>query len=160
VDDNIWEIQELYKNEEQEKELVKERVEGEEVILIKPYEVSELMSSSKSSFIDNEVNNLIKYIKFIHSLTQTRMFWPPPHYQLLKSREEQNPEFWKEIATVLVKNKHNTETSWNGYPIAIYQGEPPHEPYFIAINNWGQVIIGSNKKVVTIYVVEELKVLI
>jgi len=37
VDDNIWEIQELYKNEEQEKESNKGRVEDEEVILIKPY---------------------------------------------------------------------------------------------------------------------------
>jgi len=64
----------LYKNEEQEKELVKERVEDEEVILIKPYEILESTSSSKSSFIDNEVDNLIKYMKFIHSLIQTRMF--------------------------------------------------------------------------------------
>jgi len=56
MDDNIQEIQELYKNEEQKKKLVKERVKDEEVILIKPYEVLESMSSSKSSFIDNKVN--------------------------------------------------------------------------------------------------------
>ena len=37
VDDNIWEIQELYKNEEQEKESNEGRVEDKEVILIKPY---------------------------------------------------------------------------------------------------------------------------
>ena len=53
MDDNIQEIQELYKNKEQEKELVKGRVEDEEVILIKLYKVSELTSSSTSSFIDN-----------------------------------------------------------------------------------------------------------
>jgi len=93
VDDNIWEIQELYKNKEQEKESIKERVENEKVILIKPYEVSESTSLSTSSFINNEVNNLIKYIKFICSPTQTRMFWPFPHYQSLKSRGEQDPKF-------------------------------------------------------------------
>jgi len=111
MNDNIREIQKLYKNEEQEKELVKERVEDEKVVLIKPYEVLELTSSSTLSFIDDEVDNLIKYMKFIHSPTQTRLFRPPPHYQSLKSRGEQDPEFWKEIVTVLVKNKHNTKTS-------------------------------------------------
>jgi len=160
VDNNIQEIQELYKNKEQEKESNKGRVEDKEVILIRLYEVLELTSSSKSSFIDNEVDNLIKYMKFICSLTQTRLFQPPLHYQSLKSRGEQDSEFWKEIATALVKNKHNTEISWNDYPIAIYQGGPPHELYFIAINNRGQVIIGPNKKMVAIYVVGELEVLI
>ena len=111
VDNNIWEIQELYKNEEQEKESNKERVEDEEVILIKPYKILESMTLSKSNFINNEVNNLIKYMKFIHSPTQTRMFQLFPYYQSLKSRREQDSKFWKEIATVLVKNKYNTEIS-------------------------------------------------
>jgi len=101
----------LYKNKEQEKESVKGRVEDEEVILIKLYKISELTSSSSSSFIDNEVDNPIKYMKFIHSLTQTRMFQLPTYYQSLKSRGEQDPKFWKEIATALVKNKYNTEIS-------------------------------------------------
>ena len=42
----------------------------------------------------------------------------------------------------------------------MYQEEPLHELYFIAIDNRGQVIIGSNKKIVAIYVVKELKMLI
>jgi len=79
---------------------------------------------------------------------------------LLKSREEQNPEFWKEIVTVLVENKYNTETSQNGYSITMYQGEPPYEPYFITINNRRQVITSSNKKTVATYIVGELKVLV
>jgi len=37
---------------------------------------------------------------------------------------------------------------------------PPHEPYFIAINNREQVIIGPSKKIVATHVVGELKVLI
>ena len=65
----------------------------------------------KSSFINNEVENLIKYMKFIQSPTQTRIFQPPPHYQSLKSRGEQNPKFWKEVAIALVEEKYNVETS-------------------------------------------------
>jgi len=58
-------------------------VEDEEVILIKPYEVLESTSTKSSSFIDEEVNNLLKYMKFIKSPTQTRIFQSPPHYQAL-----------------------------------------------------------------------------
>jgi len=65
VDNNIKEIQELYKNMEQKKESREGRVEDKEVILIKLYEVSSSSSTTKLSFIDDEVNNLIKYIKFI-----------------------------------------------------------------------------------------------
>jgi len=83
----------LYKNEEQEKESEKGRVENEEVILIKPYKILESTSSSKSSFIDDKVDNLIKYIKFIHSPIQTRLFQLLPYYQSLKFREEQDLKF-------------------------------------------------------------------
>ena len=65
VDDNIWEIQELYIDEKMKNE--EEKVEDEEVILIKPYEVSTTISSSSSqtSFIMDEVENLLKYMKFM-----------------------------------------------------------------------------------------------
>ena len=56
--------------------------------------------------------------------------------------------------TTLVDNKHNTETSQNSYPITIFQEGLPHKPYFIAIDNQGQVIIGPNKKMVATYVSE------
>ena len=122
VDDNIQEIQNLYKNEEQRRESNKGGVvEDEEVILIKLYEVSgSVLSTTKLSFIDNEVDNLIKYIKFIQSPMQMRLFWLSPHYQLLQSRGEQDSDFWKEVTMALVDNKHNTETSRNGYPITIF----------------------------------------
>ena len=68
VDKNIQEIQELYMNEEQQKK-EKGRIEEEEVILIKPYKISSLMFSSSLSFANKEVDNLLKYIKFIKSLT-------------------------------------------------------------------------------------------
>ena len=62
VDKHIQEIQDLYKENEDKKE---ERVEDEEIILIKPYKIDKLTSTTKSSFIDDEVKNLIKYMKFI-----------------------------------------------------------------------------------------------
>ena len=59
-----------------------------------------------------------------------------------------------------VDKKHNTETARNGYPIIMFQGGPPYELYFIAINNREQVIIGPSKKTVATYMVGELEVLI
>ena len=82
MDENIQEIQDLYIDEEQQGK-GKGKVEEEEVILIKPYKVSESISTRSSSFIDKEINNLIKYIKFVKSPTQTRIFQLPPHYQSL-----------------------------------------------------------------------------
>jgi len=64
------------------------------------------------------------------------------------------------VVTVLVEEKYNTKTSKNEYLITIFQGGPPYKLFFIAIDNQGQVIIGSNKKTVTTYVVGELEILI
>jgi len=71
VDENIQEIQEIYKENEDKKE---GKVEDKEIIIIKPYEIDESTLMTKSSFINNEVENLIKYMKFIRSPTQTRIF--------------------------------------------------------------------------------------
>jgi len=93
VDNNIQEIQGLYIEEE------KGVVENEEVILVRPYEVSSTTSSSSgTSFIMDEVENLLKYMKFVETPSQTRIFRPPPYYQSLKFRGEQDPIFWKEVA--------------------------------------------------------------
>ena len=72
--ENIQEIQELYMDKEREKE--EEKVEDEEVILIKPYKVSTATTSStlQTSFITKEVENLSKYMKFVQAPTQTRIF--------------------------------------------------------------------------------------
>ena len=66
MNDNIWEIQELFKEEEIKKE--EGRIEDEEVILVKSYKISQfrsLTSSSTTSFIMDEVDNLLKYMKFV-----------------------------------------------------------------------------------------------
>ena len=79
VDDNIWEIQELYKEKEPKKK--KGTIEDKEIILIKPYKVSELTSSAiKLNFINDEVENLLKYMKFIQTPTQIRIFRLLPYY--------------------------------------------------------------------------------
>ena len=80
--------------------------------------------------------------------------------QSLKFRDEQDPVFWKEVVMVFMDKKHNMETARNGYQIHIFQEGPPYEPYFIAINNREQVIIGPSKKIVAMHVVGELEVLI
>jgi len=75
VDNNIQEIQDLYKKEEVKRK--EGRIENEEVILVKPYEISETTSTSSSvqtSFITDEVENLTKYMKFVQAPTQTRIF--------------------------------------------------------------------------------------
>ena len=56
--------------------------------------------------------------------------------------------------------KRNTDTARNGCQIPIYQGDSPHEPYFVAIDNKDQVIIGPSKKIVATHVVGELEVLV
>ena len=158
MDSNIKEIQELYMEEERKED--KGTIKDEEVILVQPYEVSTTTSFSTTSFITDEVENLAKYMKFIKTPSQTRIFRPPPYYQSLKSRGEQDPEFWKEVAMAFVDKKKNTDTSRNGCQIPMYQGGPPHEPYFIAIDNKDQVIIGPSKKIVATHVVGELEVLV
>jgi len=78
VDMNIKEIQELYMTEERKED--KGMIENKEVILVQPYEVSATTSSSMTSFITDEIDNLAKYMKFVKTPTQTRIFRPPPYY--------------------------------------------------------------------------------
>ena len=70
VNDNIKEIQELYMNKEmKEKQGI---MENEKVILVQPYEISSMTtSSSRTSFITNKIENLTKYMKFVKTPMQT-----------------------------------------------------------------------------------------
>ena len=76
IEENIQEIQELYIDEEIQN---KGKIE-EEVILIKLYETSESIKTKSSSFVDEEIENLMKYMKFVKTPTQTRIFRQPPYY--------------------------------------------------------------------------------
>ena len=130
------------------------------MILVKPYEVSTTTSSASTSFITDKVEHLLRHMKFVRTPTQTRLFKPPPYYQSLRSRGENDPIFWKEVATTFLKTKYNTDMARNGHQIYMFQGGPPHKPYFIAIDNKDQVIIGPSKKIVATHMVGELEVLV
>ena len=160
IDKNIKEIQELYRNKDLKRR--QGTIQDKEVVLFKLYEITKFMISKtmETSFIQKEIKNLEQYIKFIQAPTKIKIFQPPPHYTLLHSRGEQDPDFWKDIATAFVDKKHNTKTTRNGYPIMLYQGGPSHKLYFIAIDNYGRAIIGPNKKLVVIHIVGELEVLV
>ena len=124
MDNNIQEIQELYVEEEKKEE--KGEVKSKEVILVRPYKVSSTTSlSSRTIFITNEVENLLKYTKFVKAPSHTRIFRPLLYYQSLKSRGEQDLTFWSEVATAFLEKKHNTDTSRNGYQIPMFQEGPP-----------------------------------
>ena len=59
MDNNIQEIQELYSNERQKKELEGGKVEDKEVILIRLYKVStDISKTTVLSFIYKEIKNL------------------------------------------------------------------------------------------------------
>jgi len=120
VEDKIKEIQELYTNKEINQ--AQGTIENEEVILVQPYQVESTTtsSSSSSSFISDKIANLKKYMKFVKTPSQTRIFWPPPYYQSLKSRGEQDPSFWKEVATAFLDKKKNTDIARNGCQIPMY----------------------------------------
>ena len=73
MNNNIKEIQELYMEEEKREE--KGTVENEEVIFVCPYKVSSTtLLSSTTSFITNEIENLVKYMKFVKTPAQIRIF--------------------------------------------------------------------------------------
>jgi len=64
------------------------------------------------------------------------------------------------VAKAFLEKKYNMDTARNGYQIHMFQGGPLYKPYFIAIDNRKQVIIGPGKKIVVIHVVGELEVLV
>ena len=59
-----------------------------------------------------------------------------------------------------LESKYNTDMARNGRQIHMFQGGPSHEPYFIAMDNKDQIIIGPSKKIVAMHVVGELEVLV
>ena len=161
MDKNIKEIQELYKNKggKQWRDEKWKGIQDKEVLLYKPYKISTQSSLTQPTFIQDELNNLEKHMKFFHSLAKTKTFSPPSYYKLIWPKEEQDIQFWKELAVIFMKQRHNTETSWNEFPISMYQGGLSHKSYFIAVNIKEQAIIGPNKKIVVTYIIGELVLL-
>ena len=82
----------MYRDKEIKKEFKGKGIQDEEVLLFKPYKKS-TKSNTKSSFIQNEVNNLEKHMKFIQSLMRTRIFRLPSHYKSVWAKDKQASQF-------------------------------------------------------------------
>jgi len=79
--------------------------------LYKLYNLSSKSSSPKNSeptFVQDKVNNLEKYMKFLQALVKTTIFYQLPYYKSLQLNEEKNEQYWKEVAIKFLKQKHNT----------------------------------------------------
>ena len=61
------------------------------------------------------------------------LFYLLPYYKALQPQEEQNKQYWNEIAIKFLKQKYNTDTTRKGFPIEIYIGEIPYKLYFIKL---------------------------
>ena len=58
-----------------------------------------------------------------------------------------------------LEKKYNTDIAQKGFPIEMYTGGPPHEPYFIVFTLKGEVIIRPTRKLVISYIVGDLVLL-
>ena len=96
MDNNIKEIQELYKEKESGRQWRDEKekeIQDKEVLLYKPYEMLTESSSTQPTLIQDKLDNLEKHMKFVHSPIKTKTFIPPPHYKSIQSKGEQDNQF-------------------------------------------------------------------
>ena len=84
------------------------------------------------------------------------LFIPPPHYKIIWWNRERDKQYWKEIAAEFIKQKHNSDTSQQEFPIELYLGKLLYKPFFIVLTLWGELVIGLTKKLVASYVVGDL----
>ena len=139
---HIKEIQDTYKQEgiTIKKQDVKgeQQIQDEKVLLYKPYKVDSLkFKTPKLIFIQDKIENLEKFMKFMQAPIQTTQFYLPHYYKSLQLQGEQDEQYQKEIAVTFFEKKHNADTTRKGFPIEIYIGGLPHEPYFIVLTLQG-----------------------
>ena len=89
--EHIKEIHNVYKQEDQGvKQLMivdkekqwENQVQDKEVFLYKLYNINLLRPKTlELTFIQNEIENLDKYMKYIQSPIKTMLFYPPLHYK-------------------------------------------------------------------------------
>ena len=71
----------------------KQRVE-KEVFLYKPYNVDKSRSKTpKPHFIQDKINNLENYMKYMQLPTKTILFYLLPHYKSLRPQGEQDEQY-------------------------------------------------------------------
>ena len=54
-------------------------------------------------FIQDKINNLDKYMKFLQLLVKTVPFYLPTHYKFFQPKKEQGKQYWNEIAVKFLK---------------------------------------------------------
>jgi len=121
-------------NKEKQKE---DWVQDKEVFLYKPHDILSKFSRPKTlepMFIQDKINNLEKYMKFLQLPVKTVPFHLPPYYKSLWQKEEQNKQYWNEIAVEFLKQKHNVNITRWGFPIEMYMGGPSYKTLFHCIN--------------------------
>ena len=117
------------------------------------------LKTLEPTFIQDEVDNLNKYMKYMQSPIITTLFYLPPYYKSIWPQREQDKQYWKEIAIEFLKEKHNVDTTRKGFLIEIYMEGSPHKPYFIVLTLWEEIIIRPTKKLVVTYIVGDLALL-
>jgi len=72
----------------------KEQAQEEEIFLYKPYDVTLPKSKTLEPIsIQDEIDNLEKYMKYMQSPVKIILFYPPPHYKSLRPQEEQDEQY-------------------------------------------------------------------
>jgi len=128
----IKKIQNVYKqdNFKLKKPVTKDKGQiQEEVLLYKPYNVDSPRSKTlKPTFIQNKIDNLEKYMKFMQIPVKTMLLYLLPYYKALRQQGEQDKQYWNKIAIAFLEKNHNTDTIRKGFPIKIYMRELPYKP--------------------------------
>jgi len=74
----------------------------------------------ESTFVQDKVNHLEKYIIFLQAPVKTTLFYLLPHYKYLQPNKEQDKQYWKEVTVKFLKQKYNTDIIQCGFLIEIY----------------------------------------
>jgi len=98
------------------------------VFLYKPYAILSLLELSRLSTPEptllKEVNNLEKTLKTLQSSMKTILFLPLTHYKSIWPDEEKNLVLKWNFDRI--RQKYDTDTSHERFPIEMYTGELPH----------------------------------
>ena len=88
IEGHIKEIQDVYKQEniimKDQDSKKKQQIQDKEILLYKSYQVNSPRSkTSEPIFIQDKVDNLKKYMKYMQALIMTTLFHLLPHYKSL-----------------------------------------------------------------------------
>ena len=81
----------------------KQQIQDKEVLLYKLFQVDFLKCKTlEPIFIQEKIDNLKKYIKYMQVLIMTTLLYPLPYYKSLRFQGECNEQYWKEISIVFL----------------------------------------------------------